>query len=426
MYHDTVQFTSRCPQCAIVTGGSRHHRPPLHSIPVSRPFQIIGVDVMELPTTDQGNRYVLVFQDFLTKWPMVYPMPDQKSIQIANFLVGEVIPQFGVPECLLSDRGTNLLSHLMTDVCKLLGIQKLNTTSHHPQCDGMVERFNRTLKTMLRKYAAEFSTQWDRYLPGALWAYRNVPHDSTGEKPSFLLYGIDCRTLTEAALLPIHVVEPTELSDYQEELVLSLSTARRLAAESIQTAQIKYKSLYDRRSRDMNYGIGDWVLVKFPQEETGRMRKLSRPWHGPYRVVDKRNPDVTVVKVYAPQDGQIQVHQSRVVHCPPEIPAGFYWYGNKCSSPGRPPQWVDNPFQGVIAPTAPDPELEPDVEPEAGCPSDDLDKDPSPMAPQDIDPYSLELQGIDSDSGGDGPDVPVSAEQMVIEEDEGAERVHSE
>ena len=61
----------------------------------------------------------------------------------------------------------------MTDVCKLLGIKKLNTTAYHPECDGMVERFNRTLKTMLRKHAARFGNQWDRFLPGVLWAYRN-------------------------------------------------------------------------------------------------------------------------------------------------------------------------------------------------------------------------------------------------------------
>ena len=356
MHHDTVKFASNCPQCAVVTGGSRQHRPPLHPIPVSRPFQIIGVDIMELPTTERGNRYVLVFQDFLTKWPMVYPMSDQKSLRIAELLVNEVIPHFGIPESLLSDQGTNLLSHLMMDVCCLLGIKKLNTTSHHPQCDGMVERFNRTLKTMLRKYAAEFSTQWDRYLPGALWAYRNMPHDSTGEKPSFLLYGIDCRTPTEAALLPPHTVEPTEVSDYQEELILSLSSARRLAAEAIRTAQLKYKSSYDRRSRDVNFQMGDWVLVKFPQDETGRLRKLSRPWHGPYRVIDKHDPDITVVKVYTPQDGQIQVHQSRVVRCPPELPAGFYWYGSRRSSPGRPPKWVDKLLQGTTSTTADSPE----------------------------------------------------------------------
>ena len=73
MHHDTVKFASNCPQCAVVTGGSRQHRPPLHPIPVCRPFQVIGVDIMELPTTERGNRYVLVFQDFLTKWLMVYP-----------------------------------------------------------------------------------------------------------------------------------------------------------------------------------------------------------------------------------------------------------------------------------------------------------------------------------------------------------------
>ena len=60
-----------------------------------------------------------------------------------------MLTRFGVPEAHLSNQGTNLPSYLMLDVCKLLGIKKLNTTMYHPQCDGMVERFNRTLKTML-------------------------------------------------------------------------------------------------------------------------------------------------------------------------------------------------------------------------------------------------------------------------------------
>ena len=431
MYHDTVRFTSNCPQCATVTGGGRHHRPPLHPIPVSRPFQIVAVDIMELPTTDSGNRYVLVFQDFLTKWPMVFPMPDQKSHRIAELLVKEVVPQFGVPECLLSDRGTNLLSHLMTDVCKLLGIKKLNTTSHHPQCDGMIERFNRTLKTMLRKYACEFGAQWDKYLSGALWAYWNVPHDSTGEKPSFLLLGVDCRTPTEAALLPTHVVEATEVTDYREELVLSLSTARRLAAESIQAAQAKYKRSYDRHSREIDYQLGDWVLIRFPQEESGRMRKLSRPWHGPYRIIDRRDPDVTVVKVYAPQDGQIppqdgqiQVHREctsapRVAYCPPELPAGFYWYGKRRSSPGRPPRWVDRLLQGTIAPTACGPE------PDAARSEPVLSHEESEPGPSDEpdqgveeDSSSVPLQEADRDGPPDEGDRENDCPENEYQENE--------
>ena len=131
MRRDIVQFTRNCPECTIVSGGGKTVY-PLHSIEVQRPFKIIGVDIMDLPVTKQGNRHVLVFQDHFTKWPMVYAIPDQKSQRIVRILCEEIVPMFGIPEALLSDRGANLLSHLMQDVCKLLGIKKLNTTSYHP------------------------------------------------------------------------------------------------------------------------------------------------------------------------------------------------------------------------------------------------------------------------------------------------------
>ena len=76
---------------------------------------------MELPLTKRGNRYVVVFQDFFSKWPMVFPTPDQKAIRVAKLLVEEVVPFCGVPEAILSDRGTNLLSSLMLDIRDLLG-----------------------------------------------------------------------------------------------------------------------------------------------------------------------------------------------------------------------------------------------------------------------------------------------------------------
>ena len=97
MYNDDQQFARSCPECDVVAGGGRVLSPPLHPIPVSRPFQIIGVDVMDLPLTTRGNKHVLVFQDLFTKWPMVYALPDQKSERIVRILVDESIPFCGVP-----------------------------------------------------------------------------------------------------------------------------------------------------------------------------------------------------------------------------------------------------------------------------------------------------------------------------------------
>ena len=84
MYADSLSYCKNCPECAIVSEGGRVWKPCLHTIPISRPFQIGGVDIMELPKTKRGNQYVIVL---FTKWPLTFPAPDQKSSRIARLLV---------------------------------------------------------------------------------------------------------------------------------------------------------------------------------------------------------------------------------------------------------------------------------------------------------------------------------------------------
>ena len=92
MYRDAMDHARNCPQCAVVEGTGRKIKPPLCPIPTERPFQIIGVDIMELPVTSRGNRYLIVFQDLFTKWPMAYPAPDQKAECLARLLVENIVP----------------------------------------------------------------------------------------------------------------------------------------------------------------------------------------------------------------------------------------------------------------------------------------------------------------------------------------------
>ena len=89
-----------------------------------------------MPLTTRGNRYVIVFAEYLTKWVEAYATLDQTSETIACLLVDCVVCRHGVPNQLLSDRGPNLLFALMSNVCELLGMHKINTTAYHPQGDG--------------------------------------------------------------------------------------------------------------------------------------------------------------------------------------------------------------------------------------------------------------------------------------------------
>ena len=87
-------------------------------------------------------------------------------------------------------------------------------------------------------------------------------------------------------------------------------------------------------------------MVRFPADGSGRNRKLSRPWHGPYLITSVKHPNVSVAKVYFPPEKQIMIHQSRVKHSSTNFPAGFYWHGGKQKTQGRAPTWVQNLLAG--------------------------------------------------------------------------------
>ena len=123
--------------------------------------------------------------------------------------------------------GQNLLSELILDVCDLLGMKKINTTSYHPRTNGLVEKMNRALHSMLAKHAHKFGPDWDIHLQQLLFAYRVKPQDSTdltGEAPFYLLLGIDA---TESAISQLLTSYQEDLNDYRTSLVMGLSEARR-------------------------------------------------------------------------------------------------------------------------------------------------------------------------------------------------------
>ena len=280
------QFCRGCLNCMSCRGPEHQQRPPLNPIPVKGPFHRVTVDVLKLPLTSSGNKYIVVFMDYLTKWVEAFSTSDQQAPTIAALLVEHIICRHGVPEELLSDRGSNFLSEIILELCSLLGIRKINTSGYHPQTDGLVEKFNSTLQCMISKASDKNPTEWDKQLPLLLFAYRSVVQESTKKSPFFLLYGRDPRLPTGMILEGTRTTYLVDIEDYQTELFINLTKAQQLALESIKHAQEKQGTFYDRQmSSGLQYGVGDRVIVFMPGETTGKDHKLARPYHGPYRIV---------------------------------------------------------------------------------------------------------------------------------------------
>ena len=138
MHRDISAWCKTCLVCATRQVG-RSPCPCLLPIPVGGPFDRVGVDVLQLPKSSCGNQYPVVFMDYMTKWPEVYPTRDQTAPTIAQLLVEKIVCRHGVPGEILSDCGANFLSGLLTEMYSLLGTHKVSTTAYHPQTGGLVE-----------------------------------------------------------------------------------------------------------------------------------------------------------------------------------------------------------------------------------------------------------------------------------------------
>ncbi|GFV22537.1 retrovirus-related Pol polyprotein from transposon 412 [Trichonephila clavipes] len=162
-----------CDPCATRKGPRKRTRGRLQLYNVGAPFERIAFDILgPLPRSSDGNNNILVVMDYFTKWPEAYPIPDQEASTVANVLVQHWTSRFGVLLQLHSDQGENFDSAVCKRLCEILAIDKTRTTALHPQSDGMVERFNRTILNSLSLLVSSNQQDWDRKLPFFLLAYR--------------------------------------------------------------------------------------------------------------------------------------------------------------------------------------------------------------------------------------------------------------
>ncbi|KAK7898417.1 hypothetical protein WMY93_019270 [Mugilogobius chulae] len=289
-FSDTVQYCKSCPQCQLTAPAKKSDRAPLITMPIiDTPFSRIAMDIVgPLERSSAGHKYILVLCDYATKYPEAFPLRKIKARQIANCLI-QMFSRVGIPREIITDQGTNFTSTLLREVYKLLGITGIKTTPYHPQTDGLVERFNKTLKSMLKKFVEDSGADWDQWLPFLLFAYREVPQASTGFSPFQLLYGHVVRgpldVLKEAWEAP-NPEKPCNVLSYVLKMRDKLEQMQQLANIHLSQAQKKQKLNYDKAARRRSFREGQKVLLLLPTSECGLLAK----WQGPYEVSRKVGP----------------------------------------------------------------------------------------------------------------------------------------
>nr|WPV71156.1 MAG: replicase [Ips erranti-like virus 3] len=286
---DVEDWCRRCADCFSSKGPKTRSRGCMKQYNVGAPFERIAVDVAgPFPKTNSGNRYVLVAMDYFSKWPEVYAIPNQEAATVAEVLVDNFFCRFGVPRELHSDQGRNFESAVFTEVCDRLGIKKTRTTPLHPQSDGMVERFNRTLDNYLRTVVDNNQTDWDQHIPLFLMAYRSAVHDSTGKTPASVVFGRELR-LPMDLLFGRPEEPPASCDSYSEKLAQRLHVIHEEVRQKLKFASDRLKTRYDKRANSSGFQAGDQVWLYNPARKKGKSPKLQRSWEGPYDVIKRLN-----------------------------------------------------------------------------------------------------------------------------------------
>lgn len=327
MRRDIATWIEECDRC-LKFKTPDNQRAELVSIRTSYPLELVCMDYLTLEPCKGGIQNVLVITDHFSKFSVAVPTRNQTSKTTADALFHNFIVPYGIPTTLHSDQGANFSSKLIQDLCFLTGISKSRTTPYHPMGNGITERFNRTLISMLGTLEQDQKSDWKIHIGSLVHAYNATKHETTGFSPYFLMFGRE-------PTLPVDLVfglakhdKAKTLSKYIENLQVRLEHAYEAAKTASKNIQHRQKMYYDQKAKGVGLREGDRVLVKVVAFD-GKHKIADRWEDTPYIVLQQPNTNVPVFKVKR-EDGE---GRCKTLHRNLLLPIG-----SKLPSPTPPPR----------------------------------------------------------------------------------------
>lgn len=316
MSSDVESKVKTCARC-VKRKSQPEKAAPLVSIRTSRPMELVCMDFLSLEPDSHNTKDILVISDHFTKYAVALPTKDQKATTVARCLWEQFLIHYGFPERLHSDQGRDFESLIIKELCALVGIKKIRTSPYHPR-GNPVERFNRTLLSMLGTLKDREKSKWREYVKPLTHAYNCTRNEVTGFSPYELMFGRQPRLPIDIAFgLPIKENPLTSHSQYVKNLKSYLTESYQLAITNAKKVADKNKRRFDMRVRESSLEIGDRVLVRNLRLRS--KHKLADRWESTVYVIQKRAGDLPVYTV-CPEGRE---GPTRTLHRDLLLPCGF-------------------------------------------------------------------------------------------------------
>lgn len=189
MQQDIEHYVARSCSCLKQKKPSREARAPLTNIVKTQPFELISIDYLHLDKCAGGYEYILIIIDHFSRFAQAYATTSKSAKTVADKLFNDYAFKFGFPQRIHHDQGGEFQNQLLAQLKQTSGVLGSRTTPYHPEGNGQVERFNRTLIQMLTTLTEKEKSNWKDSLNKLIFAYNCTRCKVTGFSPFYLLFG---------------------------------------------------------------------------------------------------------------------------------------------------------------------------------------------------------------------------------------------
>ena len=287
LHSDVAQQVLQCSLCVRVKQQQKTAQLQPIQLP-TYPWQIVSIDIVgPLPTTIDGNQYLLTMLDKYSKYAEAEPIPDMTAPTVCAAFIKKVVCRYGVPEVLVSDRGGAFISDIANCIYKTLNIKRVLTSAFHPQANA-VERFHKSFNMLLRMWCDERQSDWDKLCEFALFAYNCEYHQTSKETPYYVNHARIPRTPINS-IVPLANDRHKSIHEFVNILHDNITNTHKRIIELYDDINNKRINELNYNDKTITYNAGDKVYLYDSSIKADHKNKLSKRWLGPYTVIRRKS-----------------------------------------------------------------------------------------------------------------------------------------